>query len=231
MGNWFSKLGKKIETAVSNAYPVGTTYYGGMSGAGNMNLSKIEYAANQMDLEESKVFKKEANTALGVGTATAATLPFIANGIQAFRAAHPILSGAIDTGLTVDGVRNALSDNGVKKTINYAKDGNWGRAAASGAMDALDLLGGVGLIGDVVKGVRYFKSAPNIGQLIYDAFPSQNVLKRGLEGLMRQSSRVVPDVPKYINLLKTNPEALRFILTGKVPKSFTPKPMGLPLRD
>jgi hypothetical protein len=72
-------------------------------------------------------------------------------GVNTFRTAHPIISGAIDAGLTIDGIRNALSDNGVKKTINYATEGNWGRAAASGTMDALDLLGGVGLVDDVIK--------------------------------------------------------------------------------
>jgi hypothetical protein len=84
--------------------------------------------------------------------------PVIVNGIKAFRATHPIISGAIDTGLTVDGVRNALSDKGVKKTLNYIKDGNWGRAAASGTMDILDLLGGIGLVGDAA---RYSKKAFN----------------------------------------------------------------------
>jgi hypothetical protein len=121
-------------------------------------------------------------------------VPALWKGIQAFRTAHPIISGAIDAGLTIDGVRNALSDNGVKKTINYATEGNWGRAAASGTMDALDLLGGVGLIGNVVKGVRYFKSAPNFGKVIYDALPT-GITKRTIEGLMRQGSLSIPNIP------------------------------------
>ena len=219
MGNLFSKLGKKIETAVSNAYPVGTTYYGGMSGAGNMNLSKIEHAANQMDSEEAKEFKKEANTALGVGTAAAVTLPFIANGIQAFRTAHPIFSGLIDAGLTIDGVRNALSDNGVKKTINYATDGNWSRAVASGTMDALDLLGGVGLIGDAVKGMRYLKQVPNFGTMLYDLTPNKPKAKRLIEAAMRGSDAgAVPRPMEFIGRLIDNSDLRNYIRTGKLPK-------------
>jgi hypothetical protein len=88
-------------------------------------------------------------------------VPTLMKGVKAFRATHPIISGAIDTGLTVDGVRNALSDKGVKKTLNYIKDGNWGRAAASGAMDALDLSGGLGLISDAIKGYKYIRHISN----------------------------------------------------------------------
>jgi hypothetical protein len=54
-------------------------------------------------------------------------------------------------------VRNALSDNGVKKTADYIKSGQWGKALGSGAIDALDLLGGVGLIGDITNLVRKSK--------------------------------------------------------------------------
>jgi hypothetical protein len=40
-------------------------------------------------------------------------VPALMRGVKAFRTAHPIISGAIDAGLTVDGVRNALSNEGV----------------------------------------------------------------------------------------------------------------------
>lgn len=109
--------------------------------------------------EAKQIEKAEAFGTVGgaiAGLTLGKGVPALMRGVKTFRAAHPIISGAIDTGLTVDGVRNALSDNGVKKTINYAKDGNWGRAAASGTMDTLDLLGGVGLVGDVA---RYSKKA------------------------------------------------------------------------
>lgn len=106
--------------------------------------------------EAREIEKAEAIGTVGgaiAGLTLGKGVPALMKGVKAFRTAHPIISGAIDTGLTIDGVRNALSDNGVQKTINYAKDGNWGRAAASGTMDALDLLGGVGLVGDAVKGI------------------------------------------------------------------------------
>jgi hypothetical protein len=129
---------------------------------------------NYLDLQRNDMTNSIRETTdkwgkgIGLGMTAAAAMPFvvqaapvIVNGIKAFRAAHPIISGAIDAGLTVDGVRNALSDNGVKKTINYAKDGNWGRAAASGAMDALDLSGGLGLISDAIKGYKYIRHISN----------------------------------------------------------------------
>ena len=107
--------------------------------------------------EASQIEKAESIGTVGgaiAGLTLGKGVPALMKGVNTFRAAHPIISGAIDAGLTVDGIRNALSGNGVQKTINYIKDGNWGRAAASGAMDALDLLGGVGLVGDAVKGLN-----------------------------------------------------------------------------
>lgn len=45
----------------------------------------------------------------------------------------------IDIGLTVDGARNFLSDNGVQKTYREAKAGNYGKAVLSGIGDILDI--------------------------------------------------------------------------------------------
>lgn len=104
--------------------------------------------------EAQQIEKAEAIGTVGgaiAGLTLGKGVPALMRGVKAFRTAHPIISGAIDTGLTIDGVRNALSDNGIQKTINYATDGNWGRAAASGTVDVLDLLGGVGLVDDVIK--------------------------------------------------------------------------------
>lgn len=47
----------------------------------------------------------------------------------------------IDIGLTADGARNLFSKNGIQKTYREAKVGNYGKAALSGAVDILDLLG------------------------------------------------------------------------------------------
>ena len=149
-GNFWQNLGDAIKYARSTS-----TLDGG--GAYYVTSQAKEDLREQGKEDEAKQIEK-AETVGTVGGAIAGLtlgkgVPALMRGVKAFRAAHPIISGAIDTGLTVDGVRNALSDNGVEKTINYIKDGNWGRAAASGTMDALDLLGGVGLAGDAVKGV------------------------------------------------------------------------------
>ncbi len=52
----------------------------------------------------------------------------------------------IDIGLTVDGARNFLSDNGVQKTYREAKAGNYGKAVLSGIGDILDIGGSLGLL-------------------------------------------------------------------------------------
>jgi hypothetical protein len=83
-------------------------------------------------------------------------------------------------------------------------------------MDALDLLGGVGLVGDVVKGVKYLNQVPNIGTFLWDLTPNKQIMKRGIEGLMRQSPSFTPDLKRYIKLLKTNKSARKYILTGEL---------------
>ena len=146
--NFWQNLGDAVKYARSTStLDGGGAYYVTSQAKEDLREQGKEDAAKQIEKAEAigTVGGAIAGLTLGKG------VPALMRGVKAFRTAHPIISGAIDTGLTVDGVRNALSDNGVKKTINYAKDGNWGRAAASGAMDALDLLGGVGLVDDVIK--------------------------------------------------------------------------------
>lgn len=152
--SWLDKLGENIKYAhtVNN---LGPAYY-------VTSQAKEDLKEQGKEDEAKEIEKAEAVGTVGgaiVGLTLGKGVPVLMKGVKAFRAAHPIISGAIDAGLTVDGVRNALSDNGVEKTWNYIKDGNWGRAAASGAMDALDLLGGVGWIGDMIKGAKWAKGA------------------------------------------------------------------------
>ena len=54
------------------------------------------------------------------------------------------ISTTFDTAGTIDGLRNAVSKNGVRKTIGFLKDHNYGRAALSGLGDVFDIAGGVG---------------------------------------------------------------------------------------
>lgn len=92
----------------------------------------------------------------------------------------PLVSRAINTLGTIDGIRNAISENGVKKTIGLAKDRKYGRAAISGLGDVLDISGGIGLLKDykVIPGLKedfkflhnYLKDKPraSLGEKVYN---------------------------------------------------------------
>lgn len=72
-----------------------------------------------------------------IGSGIAAGL----NGYAAFQAAHPFLATTIDAGFAADGIINTASNNGIQKTYRLAKEGKYGKAALSGAVDVLDLAG------------------------------------------------------------------------------------------
>ena len=55
---------------------------------------------------------------------------------------NPLVQGA----LTIDGAYNLFTGNGVPKTFNHIKNGEYKDAALSGLGDALDLTGGLGLL-------------------------------------------------------------------------------------
>ena len=70
--------------------------------------------------------------------------PLISAGVGA---AVPVLNNPIvDAALTIDGVHNFFTDNGVKKTINHINNGEYGKAALSGLGDVLDIAGGANLL-------------------------------------------------------------------------------------
>lgn len=80
----------------------------------------------------------------------------------------------IDIGLTADGARNLFSKNGIQKTYREAKVGNYGKAALSGAVDILDLLGGYNLSKKIInktKNLIKLFSFNNKYQNIYNDFP------------------------------------------------------------
>ena len=92
--------------------------------------------------------------AMGVVGASAA--PFLEGAAAA--SGIPQVKTAIDVAGSVDGIRNAVSGNGVRKTIKHVRDGEYGAAALSAAGDVFDIAGGVGLIGDVGKYVGRTKA-------------------------------------------------------------------------
>lgn len=87
-----------------------------------------------------------------VGAAAAPWL--ISGGVAAYT--NPVTKAIIDGIGAVDGIRNAASKNGVRKTIRLAKEGNTIGAIKSGVGDVFDIAGGIGLIGDTY---RYGKGA------------------------------------------------------------------------
>lgn len=82
--------------------------------------------------------------------AGAAVAPWlISGGIAA--AANPLVKTTFDIIGSLDGIRNAASNNGVRKTIRLAKEGNVVGSIKSGIGDIFDIAGGIGLAGDVYR--------------------------------------------------------------------------------
>lgn len=57
---------------------------------------------------------------------------FIAGSIALPYAVAALNNPIIQAGLTIDGIRNAFSNNGVQKTYRLTKEGKYGKAALSG---------------------------------------------------------------------------------------------------
>lgn len=79
----------------------------------------------------------------------------------------------VNTALTADGVRNALSGEGVQKTYRLAKEGNYLEATKSGVVDALDLWGGANM----------FKKGFNLVKQVVNPYPSNVVFIRNIGGI------------------------------------------------
>lgn len=149
-GNFWQNLGDAVKYARSTSTPDGGgAYYVTSQAKEDLREQGKEDEAKQIERAEAVGTVGGAIAGLTLGNG----IPLITKGISAFRTAFPKVATGIDFVITADGIRNLATENGIQKTVNYAKDGNWGRAAASGTMDALDLLGGVGLVGDAVKGL------------------------------------------------------------------------------
>lgn len=106
------------------------------------------------------------------------------------------IRGGLDVLGTIDGIRNAFSDNGLSKTYRLIDEGRYGRAALSGLGDAFDIAGGVGYIRGVGKRgaeaiLRMGDEARRAGELWNRAFyDAKSLGKTGLKKLTH--------VPKYI---------------------------------
>ena len=106
------------------------------------------------------------------------------------------IRGGLDVLGTIDGIRNSLSDNGLRKTYRLLGEGRYGRAALSALGDAFDVAGGVGYLKGVGKRgaeaiLRMGDAARSSGTLFRAALDDANYL--GMTGLKKYAH-----VPKYI---------------------------------
>ena len=106
------------------------------------------------------------------------------------------IRGGLDVVGTIDGIRNSLSDNGLRKTYRLLGEGNYGRAALSALGDVFDVAGGVGYLKGVGKRgaeaiLRMGDAARSSGSLLREALGDANYL--GKTGLKKYAH-----VPKYI---------------------------------
>lgn len=140
-----------------------------------------EYVSNEIS---------EAGTKLAPVLVGAAVAPWaISGGIAAYT--NPITRSIIDLAGSIDGIRNAASKNGVRKTIRLAKEGDvWG-TTKSAIGDIFDIAGGIGLAGDIY---RYGKGAG----------------KRLAESIVRIGDNA--SKPSYLKEQLLNKDAINYIL-------------------
>ena len=98
--------------------------------------------------------------------------------------------------LTADGVRNALSGEGVQKTYRLAKEGDYWGATKSGVVDALDLYGGANLFKGVAKAGNKWARARILSKAI--DYKSTTYLNNTPQAYKKLSSK---QLPKDQNLL------------------------------
>ena len=182
--NFWQNLGDAIKYARStSALDGGGAYYVTSQAKEDLREQGKEDEAKQIEKAEAigTVGGAIAGLTLGKG------VPLITRGISAFRTAFPKVTTGIDLVLTADGIRNLATENGIQKTVNYIKGGNWGRAALSGTVDALDLLGGVGLVGD---GYRLIKPY------------GKGVLNRTKEAILREGDYLKDAIRNWKGMYK-----------------------------
>lgn len=140
-----------------------------------------EYVSNEISKAGTKL------APILVGTAVAPWA--ISGGIAAYT--NPITKSIIDLAGSIDGIKNAASKNGVRKTIRLTKEGNIKGAIKSGIGDVFDIAGGVGLAGDLYK---YGKGAS----------------KRLAEAVLRIGDQA--HIPSVVKKQIINKDALNYIL-------------------
>ena len=207
--SWTSELDNETKTALGN----GINYDASKARSGER---EAQAAANKVGLGLGAIGLSVAaapvvGTLIGDGIATASSA------WATWAAAHPMEAAAIkamktgiDIGLTAEGGLNAVSKNGVQKTYRLAKEGNTRGAIKSGIGDAFNILGVVGLAGDVnrtIKGINNFKNTGKVNPLIANF--AVDLANRAIshpklvENIARLTHKVVPvETNAFGNLIK-----------------------------
>lgn len=145
-----TKKGKRSATRMANRIAEGKERIENVPASYKNYVNGVLYGSMPTSKAIDKAGRKFAPVVVG-----AAAAPWlISGGIAAYT--NPVTKAIIDGIGAVDGIRNAASKNGVRKTIRLAKEGNTIGAIKSGVGDIFDIAGGIGLAGDVY---RYGKGA------------------------------------------------------------------------
>lgn len=229
-----------IGTTVTNHYGDKTHYlpiYKDDKGDVNIGLPDIVVTPrNNLNLA-SAVDEGRRKAVPFVGTLVGGAVAPILSPVITTTLSNPIVNAA----LTVDGVRNALSGEGVQKTYKLAKEGDYWRATKSGVGDVLDLLGGLSIASKVPR-----FTPTRIRQGIYNNvmpgsyFASYAGNKRKeFKGAIKDilSGNTIQDNPKWIEWME-NPEVYGEFKWNDQPKLATQirmeawkKSLGLPHKD
>ena len=145
-----TKKGKRAATKMANRIAQGKERIENVPASYRNYVNGLLYGS----MPTSKAIDKTGRKFAPILAATAAAPWLISGGIYAYT--NPLLKGIIDGIGTIDGIRNAASKNGVRKTIRLTKEGDVIGAMKSGVGDIFDIAGGIGLIGDTY---RYGKGA------------------------------------------------------------------------
>ena len=145
-----TKKGKRAATRMAHRIAEGKERIENVPASYRNYVNGVLYGSMPTSKAIDKAGRKFAPVVVG-----AAAAPWLISGGVA-AATNPLIKTIFDIAGSVDGIRNAVSKNGVRKTIRLAKEGNVIGAIKSGVGDVFDIAGGIGLVGDTY---RYGKGA------------------------------------------------------------------------
>lgn len=180
-----TKRGKRAATRMAHRIAEGKERIENVPASYRNYVNGILYGSMPTSKAIDKAGRKFAPVVVG-----AAAAPWLISGGVA-AATNPLVKTAFDIAGSIDGIRNAASKNGVRKTIRLAKEGNVGGAIKSGVGDIFDIAGGIGLVGDTY---RYGKGAA----------------KRLAEAVVRIGDTA--DSPMFVKKQLFNKNAINYIL-------------------